>query len=361
MANCLRPPRWPAASLAAALRVSALALIAGAAMASASEPPPEHHLAPTDTAPSVSELARERAAIAAFQKIDQRLQDAGWKLVRGNAPFCDKTTPAIGLQLHDVASYGRPDLVRAALGLSGDFAVQTAAAGSPAARTGGFRRNREVARIAALDPNRLPAGDRMHWQRLKRVHDSIDAALARSGPIAVTFASGSSHALEPVAVCAARFELIAGDARALADGERVIVGLEFPGFAYPEPVFAGALAHELAHVVLGHKAWLDRAGRKRRHIRLTEREADRLMPWLMANAGYDPWDAHRFMLRWGKSHDGGLFRKRTHDGWDERAEFIAGEIALIERLIEAEGRADWSVHFRREIEPGEAPEVARRD
>jgi len=73
-----------------------------------------------------------------------------------------------------------------------------------------------------------------------------------------------------------------------------------------------------------------------------------LMPWLLANAGYDPAAATRFMKRWGPIHDGGIFRKRTHDGWDERVEFIEAERALIEELQQEEG-VDWRRHFTREI------------
>ncbi len=80
-------------------------------------------------------------------------------------------------------------------------------------------------------------------------------------------------------------------------------------------------------------------------MRLTERDADRLMPWLLANAGYDPHAAARFMSRWGPRHGGGLLRKRTHDGWDERVEFIGAEIAVVERLMAEQGSADWSRHF----------------
>lgn len=302
------------------------------------------------------DLTGERAAIAEFQRADQRLQDVGWAMIRGNAPFCRNTIPAVGLQLQDLASYGRPGIARAALRLEEDFAVQTAARGSPAARSGAFVRNREIVRIGKADINRWQAGERMDWQRLTRAHDAIDAALAGRGSVSIGFADGSANTLAPVPVCVTRFELLGKSKRAVADGKRVVIGRRFPGFAYEEPVFAGVVAHELAHNLLGHTEWLDRNGRKRRHVRKTEREADRLMPWLLANAGYDPAAAVQFMARWGKKHSYGIFRKRTHDGWDERVEFIEAELPLIAELMEREGRADWSEHFRREIDPGQGLE-----
>ena len=301
--------------------------------------------------PAPIDYTAERAAIGRFQDADQRLQDVGWQLARGNAGICPRTVPSVGLQLQDMASYGVPAIARRALGLTGDFAVQTAARGSPAALSGAFGRNREIVRLERFDPNLWPAGKAMDWQRLVTAHDHIDAMLAEHGGITVGFADGSAARLQPVEVCATRFELMGAGDKAVADGNRVVIGIEFPAFAYDEPVFAGVVAHELAHNVLGHDAWLDANGRSRKHVRRTEREADRLMPWLLANAGYDPAAARTFMTQWGSKHDAGLLMVRKHDGWDERAEFIAAELPLIASLMAREGRADWAVHFRREIDP----------
>lgn len=297
------------------------------------------------------DYAAERAAIGRFQDADQRLQDVGWQLARGNVGFCPKAVPSIGLQLQDMASYGAPQIARAALGLRGDFAVQTAARGSPAALSGAFTRNREIVRLERLDPNVWPAGKAMDWRRLVWAHDHVEAMLAEHGGIAVHFAGGATARVQPVEVCATRFELMGEGDKAVADGKRVVIGIDFPAFAYDEPEFAALVAHELAHNLLGHYAWLDANGRSRRHVRRTEREADRLMPWLLANAGYDPAAAARFWRQWGKKHDAGLIMVREHDGWDEREEFVAAEVPLIKSLMAREGRADWTRHFRREIDP----------
>lgn len=308
------------------------------------------------------DYAAERAAIARFQDADQRLQDVGWRLARGNAGFCEKTVPSVGLQLQDMASYGAPDIARKALGLARDFAVQTAARGSPAALSGALVRNREVVQLEGVDPNHWPAGKAKDWQRLARAHDHIEAVLAERGSITIGFADGSQMRLAPVAVCASRFELMGKGKKAVADGSRVVIGIDFPAFAYPEDdVFAALVAHELAHNLLGHSAWLDRNGRSRRNVRRTEREADRLIPWLLANAGYDPQAGVTFMTRWGKRHDSGWLMLRDHDGWDERAKFIAAELPQIAALMAREGQADWRRHFRREIDPeaGLAPDQRR--
>lgn len=297
------------------------------------------------------DAAAMRAAMDAFQTADQRLQDVGWQLARGNAAFCPRLTPSIGLQLNDMAGYANPAAARAALGLERDFAVQTAARGSPAALSGAFRPGREIGALDGLDPNQFPAEPRLDWRRLRRWHGHIAASLEARGATTVTFADGGSAVVEAVPVCATRFEL-AGDSRtALADDERVVVGIDYPALRYEEPLFAALVAHELAHNVLGHDAWLDAKGRSRGNVRLTEREADRLIPWLLANAGYDPAAAVAFMTRRGEEHDGGAKLSRRHDSWDARAKAVAAELPLIADLTARGEPADWARHFRREVQP----------
>lgn len=301
--------------------------------------------------PARVDYAAERAAIARYQDANQRLQDAGWRLARANAAFCPKVIPAIGLQVQDMASYGAPDIARAALGLRRDFAVNAAAAGSPAALSGAFTRNREIVALERFDPNDWPATPPMAWERTTRAHDHIDAMLAEHGGITIAFADGTEARVTPVEVCATRFDLYAAETRAFANGTRVIFGLNSPAYAYDEPVFAALVAHELAHNVLGHDAWLDANGRKAKNVRRIEREADRLVPWLLANAGYDPDAGAAFMTQWGRKHDAGLKLRRTHDGWDERAENMAAEVPLVRAAMAADGKADWARLFRREISP----------
>lgn len=297
------------------------------------------------------DLAQERAAIERYQTFDQRLQDTGWRLLHSNAEFCERTIPSIGLQMQDMASYRAPDIARAALGLAGDFAVQTAARGSPAGLSGAFAANRETARLHGLDPNRWEARDKFDWRRLKRAHDHVDAMLAEHGEIAVRFADGEQVRLTPVEVCAGRFELAGRGDRMVATGQRVLLGIESEAFTYDIDMFAAGLAHEVAHMVLGHTEWLDRNGRGRSNIRRTEREADRLIPWLLANAGYDSHAAPRWFEAFKPSSGSVLFIRGSHPKWRERAASVEAELTQVEVLMESEGKADWRAYFRREIDP----------
>ncbi|MBD2843129.1 M48 family metalloprotease [Erythrobacter rubeus] len=299
-------------------------------------------------APDSIELAKERAAIAQFQSLDKRLQDIGWRLVTANAPFCADAIPSIGLQLHDAAGYSSPATTRAALGLNGEFAVQTAARGSPAAKTGEFARNREITRLAGNPLSRWTAEARLDWRRLARAHSVIATHLRYNQSIAFEFADGETVDVRPVMACPSKFELTADGDLALADGERVVIGAGFGGFAYPDDQLAAAVAHELAHNLLGHRAWLDHSGRSQRNVRKSEREADRLMPWLLANAGYDPAAAILFLERYQPPSGALLFFAGSHEKWSKRAERVGAELPKIEAVRDSGGMADWAAHFDRE-------------
>jgi hypothetical protein len=279
---------------------------------------------------------------------EQKLQDIGWRLTTANARFCEGAIPSIGMQIHDMASYSDPDAVRELFGLKSDFAVLTVATGSPADKAG-LATNLELLAIDDELLSEWPAAKSRDWQRTARAHDLVDAKLKERGQVTLLVDGDRDVSIYPELACASRFELSGDSKRAIADGNRVILGNEFPGFSYAEDELAAAIAHELAHNVLKHRVWLDEEGRGRKNVRLTEREADRLMPWLLANAGYDPDAAIRFMRRWGPRHGGWIFRKRTHDGWDERVEFIEAELVRIAEVRGKDGAADWHTHFMREI------------
>ncbi len=289
------------------------------------------------------------AALAELQVRDGQLFAIGWRLATANAPFCTGAAPALGVSVLDAGGFADSGRVRSQLALSSDLAIGAVAPGSPAAEAG-LATNDSLLSIgetvlAEGFPRREPA-----WQRLVEVTAALDAAAA-SGPVALTVARAGQHrtvTVSGVPACPTRFEVLDSGGKAMAEGTRVIFGRRFPGFSYPEPEFAAAVAHEFAHNLLRHRARLDEAGRSLGNVRLTEREADRLMPWLLANAGIAPAAATRFMERWGPRHDGGVFRNRNHEGWDERADAIRAEVARVEAFVASEGKADWARHFTRE-------------
>lgn len=293
---------------------------------------------------------RPDPALARLLERDAQLFAAGWRLVTGNAAFCTAPAPALGLALLDAGAFGDPERVRGQLALTGDMAVGSVAPGSPAAQAG-IAAGDTLLAIGAADVARRFPRAKPAWQRLIAVTAALDAAAAQ-GPVTLTLARAGaaprSVTLTGTPACPTRFEVLDSGGRAAADGARVILGRGFVGFDYAADEFAAAVAHELAHNLLRHRIRLDALGRSQGRVRVTEREADRLMPWLLANAGYDPDAAVRFMERWGPRHGGWLFRKRDHDGWDERADMIRAEAQKVKALTAGEGRADWARHFTRE-------------
>ncbi len=288
--------------------------------------------------------------LSELQALDRQLFAVGWKLASANAAFCDRAAPALGLSVLDAGGFGEPAAVRRQLGLSGDLAVGALAPGSPAAAAGVAAGDTLVALNGDLLADRFPRA-KPGWQRLIDVTAALDAAAA-AGPVTLTLARpGAAErtvTVRGMPACPSRFEVLDSGGRAAAEGTRVLFGRSFPGFAYPESEFAAAVAHEFAHNLLRHRSALDAKGRTLGNVRATEREADRLMPWLLANAGWEPEAAIRFMERWGPRHGGGLFRKRTHEGWDERTEAIRAEVAKVKAKLASEGKADWARHFTRE-------------
>jgi hypothetical protein len=296
-------------------------------------------------------LAEDRAGLLSLQADDLRLQSVGWRLTTANAPFCDNAAPAIGLLLQDMANYAQPARMRVAAGIAGDVAVEAAVPDAPAALAG-VSTNDEILSIDGRSMADLPRARANDWKRLTSLHDMIDEALARDGAVRIAWrdARGVVHdaSIAGAPACPTRFELLDGGGRAVADGKRVVFGRKFSGFGLDPDEIAAAVAHELAHNLLAHRAWLT-GQRTTKNIRLTEREADRLMPWLLANAGYDPAAAVRFFHKWGPGNDGWIFRAPTHDGWDERAGFAAGELPKIAALTATGAPADWRTHFEREF------------
>ncbi|WP_114521254.1 hypothetical protein [Altererythrobacter sp. ZODW24] len=306
-------------------------------------------LAITSPALADEQLDADRETLALLQLADARLHTIGWSLATGNAPFCDVAQPSVGLLLQDMAAFKNADRMRAAANVVTDIAVQAVAAESPAAKLG-LSANMSIFVLDGVDVRTLPAPE-VGYERLAQLNGLSDAALQRDGYVNITwrespFGAVTGESIFGVPACTGRFEMLTNSKRASADGQRVLIGMEFPGLAYADDEFAAAVAHEFAHNLLGHRAMLD-AKPRQISTRASEREADRMMPWLLANAGYDPAAALRFMQRWGPKHGGGIFRARSHDGWDERAENIAAELPLIAASIERNGSADWSKDFVR--------------
>ena len=274
-----------------------------------------------------------RTELTALLRDDARLQSIGWRIARANAEFCPDPAPATGLLVLDARSFKDPAAVRAALGVQGDFTVDAVAADSPAARAGVVP-GEELTAIAGLDFAALPDVPPSSFARHVALTARIAARLAEQPGLDVTLRApgGATREVKVLAepACRSTFELLTSGDTAAADGDRVTISRRFLSGAPGDDEAAFVVAHELAHNILRHRAWLAKVGRNPANIRETERAADRLALWLMSNAGYDRTTASVFMQRWARRRGPILFPEPTHDGWKTRLRTIAAELPLIE-------------------------------
>ena len=146
-------------------------------------------------------------------------------------------------------------------------------------------------------------------------------------------------------ICRARFAMLRGGSYAQTRGFTIEVAVQLLAEAPSDDEAATMIAHELAHNILGHWQRNVAAGRTYVAVRRNEREADRMAPWLMANAGFDPAAAPRFFAQWGPRHSGGMTRSPTHDSWQDRAAAVNAELPALAAARQGGQLADWRGRF----------------
>jgi len=279
--------------------------------------------------------------VDALQQDDALIQTIGWRLSHANAPLCQRGAPGIGLLLGDVQTFEDPSTARAAYGLSGDIAIAAVAAGSPAAEAG-LAANMVVTAVAGEPVG--PAPSPGSWDRVWRLQSRLEQAAATTGSASLTLVDGRVVTVKAAPSCGVRFIVDDRADNAGATRVQVRIGREtIARLGHDEALVAAVLAHELAHAALDHETVLGPGERPVPAVRRTEREADRLAVWILANAGYDPEAAVRMNLRLGPR---GLFvsASSTHGSARTRAHEIAAEIAV----LRAAPDLDWARRFRRE-------------
>ena len=170
----------------------------------------------------------------------------------------------------------------------------------------------------------------------------LDEQLVR-GPVKLRVQRGEKKlelVLQPKAGCPARARLArSNQPNAFADGRYAIVTTKMLAFMRNDDELAIALAHELAHNILGHPAALDKKGvpsgilrnfgKNASRVLRTEEEADRLGIKLAWAAGYDVSAAAPFWRRLYSKYDPIPTPKlfRTHPTLGARERIIEETIA----------------------------------
>lgn len=237
---------------------------------------------------------------------DARVARIAFRLATNGRARCANPVPATGMVLQHLSQFraaDRPGMI-ATLALDRGPAVIAIVPGSPAAIAGIHTQDvllsvegADLPRESSLPPAFDPA--RAHARA-----DFVADMLARSGTKPfnlVLLRDGRTLALRVVLVsaCAGQVELARSAQRnAYADSRHVFLPTGLVEGVRSDDELAFVIAHEMAHVILGHAAIMrsDKVshglgrtlGESGRMVRDTERQADTLGGRLMLDAGYDP-------------------------------------------------------------------------
>ncbi len=235
--------------------------------------------------------------------------------------------------------------MRSTYGLTGDIYIGALAETGPGTKAG-LAVNMTIAAIDGHVLAALPAPSRKNpFTRLHRVQDLLDDAAARDGTVALTPADHRTLRVTAVPACRVTVKVDDEQSYANATRDEIRLGRRYLDATGGDPaLIAALLAHEMAHAVLNHQAQIAASHRAIDVVRRTEREADRLSVWLLANAGYPPEAASALQRTVIPRLTGPLGLDPTHGNWRERARLIDAEIATLKGAPDT----DWKTRFRRE-------------
>ncbi len=290
--------------------------------------------------PASTAATADLSPYARLAALEARVAAIGFRLTTANAAWCPVQQPQFGWIWGDPRLYdaGRRSEALAAYGAADRDApfIAAIASASPAARAG----LRVGTPVLGMQGAPVPNGVDAHpFARITAIETKL-AAQPPAAPLALDTGAATALDVTPIAGCVSDFRVEASEKPgAVADGRMVLVNLGLADFAQGDEELAAAIAHELAHNILRHRARLDAAGvdrglgkqfgRSARLFKQTEIEADRLSVWLLAGAGYDADAAARFWTAFGQRKGRPLVQAGTHPAWRDRVASLNAEAALI--------------------------------
>lgn len=280
-----------------------------------------------------------------LERDDSLALSIAWTLQTANARYCERVASSTGIQLEDAAVYDDPALARKTYGLAGDIYVGALAASGPGV-SAGLSVNMTLAAISGHALAALPAPERhAPFTRLHQAQAMLDLAAERDGVVELTTADHHVFRVTAVPACAVSVKVDDEQNYANATRDEIRLGRRHLDLANGDTaVIAAMISHEMAHAVLDHQSQIAASRRSLPVIRRTEREADRLSVWLLANAGYPPEAALEFQRIVVAHFNGPLGIDPTHGNWRERSAIIEAEVAVLKSAPDA----DWRHRFRRE-------------
>jgi len=275
--------------------------------------------------------------VRALLNQDQEVAAIGYRLVTANAELCARRVVESGMTIGTLAQYDARYRAAAAatLGMTTASTVELVVPGSPADKAGIRARDVLVAADGTAFAPVAPRSDRGSFGPVDAAMAVLDAALADGHAELVVERGGQrmTVGLAGAAACRSRFQVAGDDLDAfVTDTIWIKLSPQVIDFSGTHDGLAAVMAHELAHNVLGHtKAKIASVQRAQ------ELQADRLMPWLMARAGFDPRAAAAVWRQFEAKRVGGLFPDGTHPGWSARVAAIDVELARIAALSSRAG------------------------
>lgn len=264
---------------------------------------------------------------------DFRVATIGYRIATAAPALCTKQGPVTGILLHHLAEYeraDRPGLI--AQGLDRGPGVLAVVAGSPG-DAAGLRAGDVLLAVNGVpfeSPTAIAANrDSDIWRPMIEASETrLQEQFAR-GPATLTVLRGRqtlSLTVSPVTACALRIRLAYSRQKtAVAAGPYVIVSSGLLAVAANDDELAFTIAHELAHVVLGHgqllrelgvprKGMMRGFGRNGARVRETEAAADRLGGELTIAAHYDLARGADILRRLPPELGFGIFQTHASDG-----------------------------------------------
>lgn len=291
--------------------------------------------------------------MVALRDLDERVLTVGHRLAVGSVDLCRERGWQLGFSIHDISQYPRSARASAiaAFNLGDGPAVLAVARGGPA-EAAGLRRDDVLLAADGAPLPRAPESAANTFAPTERMLDVLDAAFADGEAVLTIRRAGAPTTIRVAAApgCPSRFQVIPSESiNAKADGRYVQVTSAIAQLAANDDELAAMIGHELAHNILRHRARLAAAGverglleglgRNARLIRVTEMEADRLSPYLLDRAGFNPQGAVRWWQRIGP-RTASIFPPATHPRWRDRVTAVQAEVAAIERARRVGQRAE---------------------
>lgn len=256
--------------------------------------------------------------VSELRVYDQRAATIGHRLAAAALPYCDRTTPTLGLTLDAVERYDHDDreLVRSELGLGDAVQISAVVLDGPASRAGAQPGDS----LVAIDSQPVPdiAGGPPTLTRVDQVLSVLNSTDTRAGTV-LTLRRGAVEFLAhvtPQVVCDVEWVVSTRTSQStFSDGRHVDLPVGLFRFAKSDDELAFVAAHELAHSIFKQKRRVAKGLKARREL---EHDADTVAVALLRQAGYDPMASVEFWSRFAKADTFGFLRSPSHPSTGDR-------------------------------------------